>query len=170
LLCRSGAAKDVELGALRHEVAVLRRQVVRPRYQPADRALLAALSRLLPRRRWWCFSVTPETVLAWHRRLGARRWTYPHRRPGRPAIDYESMAMVIRLVSAHGGLFGSRWSADRLEPRLTGFGLLVELCQSVMVVCALAGGALCAVVRTSRTEVGAASYGLQIMTEVMASK
>jgi hypothetical protein len=77
---------------------------------------------------------------------------------------------LVRMVSAHDGLCGSRWSADRLEPRLTGFGLLVELCQSVMVVSALAGGALCAVVRTSRTEVGAAGYGLQIMTEVMASK
>jgi len=75
LVIRSDRTNQVELLALRHEVAVLRRQLGRPAYQPADRAILAALSRLLPRSRWSCFSVTPETLLAWHRRLVARRWT-----------------------------------------------------------------------------------------------
>jgi putative transposase len=84
LLARSDDAKEIELLALRHEVAMLRRQVKRRSFEPADRALLAALSRLLPRDRWGAFSVTPATLLAWHRRLVARRWTYPHRRPGRP--------------------------------------------------------------------------------------
>jgi hypothetical protein len=93
-LLRSQNTNQVELLALRHEVAVLRRQGGRPAYQPADRALLAALSRLLPRSRWSCFSVTPETLLAWHRRLVARRWTYPHCRPGRPPVDEETTALV----------------------------------------------------------------------------
>ena len=66
----SESANQVELIALRHENAVLRRQVGRPTYQPADGALLAALSRLLPRSRWGAFGVAPATLLAWHRRLG----------------------------------------------------------------------------------------------------
>src|ERR1700736_217154 len=78
LAARSDVAKDIELLALRHEVALLRRQVKRPQFRPADRALLAALSRMLPRARWGAFSVTPETLLAWRRRLVTRRWTYPH--------------------------------------------------------------------------------------------
>jgi putative transposase len=98
-VCRSDGANEVELVALRHEVAVLRRQVKRPTYRPADRALWAALSRLLPRGRWSCFPVRPETLLAWHRRLVKRRWTYPHRRPGRPRVDGETTALVVRLAS-----------------------------------------------------------------------
>src|ERR1039458_3823844 len=84
LLSRSADAKEIELLALRHEVAMLRRQVKRRSFDPADRALLAALSRLLPRSRWGAFGVTPATLLAWHRRLVARRWTYPHPSPLSP--------------------------------------------------------------------------------------
>jgi hypothetical protein len=72
VLPRGDAAKDVELLVLRHEVAVLRRQVVRPRLQPADRVFLAALSRVLPRERWAAFFVTSATVLRWHRELVAQ--------------------------------------------------------------------------------------------------
>src|ERR1039458_4261713 len=90
LLARSDDAKEIELLALRHEVAMLRRQVKRQSFEPADRALLAVLSRFLPRCRWACFGVTPATLLAWHRRLVARRWTYPHRSPGRPRVDEEA--------------------------------------------------------------------------------
>jgi hypothetical protein len=85
LLCsRSADAKEIEILLLRHELAVLRRQHPRARLQPADRALLAALSRLLPRPRWSVFLVQPETLLRWHRRLVRRRWTYPSARMGRP--------------------------------------------------------------------------------------
>src|ERR1017187_6140796 len=99
LLARSDDAKEIELLALRHAVAMLRRQVKRQTFAPADRALLAVLSRPLPRSRWGVFGVTPATLLAWHRRMVARRWTYPHRRPGRPRVDEEVEALVVRLAS-----------------------------------------------------------------------
>src|SRR5437762_5920043 len=86
-LGRDGAAKDVKVLVLRHQVAVLRRQVPRPALQPADRVVLAALSRLLPRTRWSALFVTPATLLGWHRQLIARHWTYPRTRPGRPPVD-----------------------------------------------------------------------------------
>jgi hypothetical protein len=75
-MARSDDANVMELLTLRHEIAVLRRQVGRPAYHPADRALLAAFSRLLPRSCWGAFDVTPATLLAWHSRLVARRWTF----------------------------------------------------------------------------------------------
>jgi hypothetical protein len=82
-LARGDAAKDLEILVLRHQIAVLRRNVPRPRLEPADRALLAAISRALPRAHWSCFLVAPDTLLRWHRRLVVGRWTYPHRRLGR---------------------------------------------------------------------------------------
>jgi putative transposase len=81
LAARGDAAKDLEIVVLRHQLAVLRRQIPRPRLEPADRALLAAVSRVLPRARWSCFFVQPETLLRWHRRLVAGAWAYPHRQP-----------------------------------------------------------------------------------------
>lgn len=84
---RTAAEADLEIVVLRHQLGVLRRQVKRPVYQRTDRAFLAAASRLLPRDLWRSFMVRPETLLRWHRELVARKWTKPHRRPGRPAID-----------------------------------------------------------------------------------
>jgi putative transposase len=74
---RTPDAKDVEIAVLRHQLAVLRRQVTRPRYTPSDRMVLATLAKLLARDRWPIFMVTPSTLLRWHRELIRRRWTYP---------------------------------------------------------------------------------------------
>jgi hypothetical protein len=87
LLGRGDRSKELEILVLRQELSILRRQVRRPRFEPRDRLMLAALSRVAPRRCWSAFPVRPETLLRWHRRLIARRWTYPHRRPGRPPIE-----------------------------------------------------------------------------------
>jgi len=118
VMTRSERVNRVEVLALRHEIAVLRRQVSRPAYRPADRALLAALSRLLPRSSWSCFSVTPETLLVWHPRLVARHWTYPHRRPGRPPVDEETTALVMRLASEN-----PRWGYRRIQGELIKLGV-----------------------------------------------
>jgi putative transposase len=95
---RSEREKEIEILLLRHQLRVLERQVVRPQLSPADRALLAAFSRALPRRAWGSFLVTPGTLLRWHRELVARRWTYPHRRPGRPATPAAVRELVVRLA------------------------------------------------------------------------
>jgi putative transposase len=79
LLARGDAAEDLEILVLRHQLTVLRRQTPRPSLEPADRALLAAISRVVPQTRWSGFLVTPQTPLRWHRRLVAGAWTYPHR-------------------------------------------------------------------------------------------
>jgi putative transposase len=94
-LARDGGAKDVELLVLRHQVAVLRRQVPRPKVEPADRVVLASLSRLLPRSRRPIFFVTPATLLRWHRQLIARHWTYPHATPGRPSVATQIRGLVL---------------------------------------------------------------------------
>ena len=83
---RSEHAKDVEIAVLRHQLDVLRHQIKRPEFRPADRAVLALLSRALPRSRWSVLLVTPDTILRWHRRLVTRNWTQPRRRGGRPAL------------------------------------------------------------------------------------
>jgi hypothetical protein len=118
LLARSDDANEIELLALRHEVAMLRRQVKRQTFAPADRAFLAVLSRVLPRARWGAFVVTPATLLARHRRMVARRWTYPHRRPGRPRVDEDTTALVVRL-----GTENPRWGYRRIQGELIKLGV-----------------------------------------------
>ena len=122
MLCfRSAHAKEIEILVLRHELAVLRRQHPRPRLQPTDRALLAALSRLLPRARWSAFLVQPETLLRWHRRMICRRWTYPTTSHGRPAISDEAQQMVVRLAREN-----PRWGYQRIHGELMRLGVRVS--------------------------------------------
>jgi hypothetical protein len=90
-------ADAVEIAVLRHQVAVLRRQVPRPRYTPVDRMVLAVLAKLLPQERWAAFLVTPSTLLRWHRELVARRWTYP-KTGDRRGLNEDVVALVVRLA------------------------------------------------------------------------
>ncbi len=117
LRLRGDAAKNVEILVLRHQLAVLRRQINRPALDPADRVLLAALSRMLLRARWSAFMVTPATLLRWHHDLIARRWTYPRKTPGRPRADREIRDLVLRLATEN-----PTWGHRRIHGELTGLG------------------------------------------------
>jgi putative transposase len=100
VLVRGDVSTEVELLVLRHENAVLRRQLPRPRYEPADRIWFAALSRLVPRCRWPAvFPVTPATLLRWHRRLVAHKWTYTdRRRSGRPPTATAVKKVILQMA------------------------------------------------------------------------
>ena len=108
LRVRSHEWKELEIVVLRHELAILRRQTRRPPITALDRLVLAAASRLLPRARWPSFIVTPATLLRWHRRLVAKRWTYAHP-VGRPAMRREIRALVLRLAREN-----PRWGYQRI--------------------------------------------------------
>ena len=121
MLARGDAAKDLEILVLRHQLAVLRRQAPRPKLEPADRALFAAISRVLPRSCWSCFFVKPDTLLRWHRRLVAGAWTYPHRGTGRPPLDQELQQLIIRLAREN-----PRWGYQRIKGELLRLGMRVS--------------------------------------------
>jgi transposase len=116
LLARNSAAKDVEILVLRHENAILRRTNPRPRMDWVDQAALAALIRLLPQTLKAHRLVTPATVLAWHRRLVTRHWTYPNQ-PGRPPIDPTVAAVVEQMARDNPG-----WGYQRVQSELLGLG------------------------------------------------
>lgn len=116
LLARSSASKDVELLVLRHEVAVLRRINPKPRLDWADRALFSLLCRHLPRAMLTHRLVTPATILRWHRRLVAKKWTYPHR-TGRPPIDPEVAALIGRFAKQN-----PTWGYQRIQGELLKLG------------------------------------------------
>ena len=122
LLFRRDMTKDAELLVLRHENAVLRRQVGRLRYEPADRVWFAGLARLLPRRRWTgIFPLTPATLLTWHRKLAASRYdTSKRRKPGRPPAVPGVARLVVRLVKEN-----PLWGYRRIHGELTKLSIAV---------------------------------------------
>src|SRR5262249_12640966 len=115
----SERGKGIEILLLRHQLRGVERLVARPELTQADRMVLAALSRVLPRRAWRRSAfVTPATLLRWHRELVARRWTYRHRRPGRPATAGEIRALVVRLAQEN-----PAWGYRRIQGELVGLGI-----------------------------------------------
>jgi len=116
----SEAVKALEVVVLRHELAIPRRQTKRPTLTMVDRLFLAASSRVLPRKAWSSFIITPQTLLGWHRRLVAKRWTYPHP-VGRPPIRREIRDLVLRLAHEN-----PRWGYQRIVGELKSLGATVS--------------------------------------------
>jgi putative transposase len=117
LRTRSDTAKEIEILVLRHQLAVLQRRSPRPRISWPDRAVLAALTRLLPTRRRLGLLVTPATILRWHQRLVSRRWTTQPARPGRPAIPAGLRGLAVRLATEN-----PTWGYRRVHGELASLG------------------------------------------------
>jgi putative transposase len=117
---RSVAALELENAVLRHQLGVVGRTVKRPLLRRRDRMLLAAVSTMLPRKRWSVFLVSPQTLLRWHRELVARKWTYRRRLPGRPPLDPALRELVLRLAREN-----SRWGCVRIQGELRKLGIRV---------------------------------------------
>jgi len=119
LLARCDRAKDAEILILRHQVAVLQRQVKNPRLSWADQAILAALARLLPgsQFRQLRLIVSPRTLLRWHAGLVRHRWAYPRRAPGRPRIALALLALVLEMARDNPG-----WGYRRIHGELASLG------------------------------------------------
>ena len=116
---RRDRSKDVEILVLRHQLAILQRQVTRPRFEPDDRAILTTLAHVLRRERWSIFVVKPDTLLRWHRRLVANHWTYPHR-PGRPSTIVETRKLILRLAREN-----PTWGYRRIHGELARLGVTI---------------------------------------------
>jgi putative transposase len=122
-------ARDVEIAVLHHQLAVVGRQVARPRYTPTDRMLLAWLARLLPRERWKVFLVTPATLLRWQREMVAGRWTYPLTGRVRCGLPEATVELVVRLAREN-----PRWGYLRIvgEARKCGVGVSATSVRTIL--------------------------------------
>jgi hypothetical protein len=122
LLPSTGDDRDrgIEILVLRHQMKVLSRKVGRPKLRRADRAFLAAGSRMLSRERWASFIVRPATLLRWHRELGRRKWTYRAKRVGRPPVSPQVTDLILRLAKEN-----PRWGCVRIQGELRGLGIRV---------------------------------------------
>ncbi len=118
---RAAAEAELENVVLRHQVAILRRQVKRPIYRASDKAFLAAASRLLRPEAWGAFLVRPETLLRCYRQLVARKWTRAGRPPGRPSLDPEVRKLVLRLAREN-----PRWGYMRIRGELLKLSISVS--------------------------------------------
>lgn len=112
--------REAEILVLRHQVKVLQRKAGRPRLSRLDKLFLAAASRILPKERWSSFIVTPATLLRWHRELVRRKWTYRTTRCGRPRVDPEVYALVVRMAREN-----PRWGYIRIQGECRKLGIRV---------------------------------------------
>jgi hypothetical protein len=121
VLARAGGERELEIIVLRHQRAILRRSGKRPRYTSADRALLAAASRLLPPERWSCFAISPQTLRRWHRALLLGNRRRRPRRLGRPPLAAAIRGLIKRLARENSG-----WGYMRVQGELKGLGISVS--------------------------------------------
>jgi hypothetical protein len=121
VLARGGGERELEIVVLRHQLAILRRGGKRPRYTTADRALLAAVSQLLPPERWSCFAVSPQTLRRWHRALLQGKRGRRGRRPGRPPLAAGTRSLILRIAREN-----PRWGYMRIRGELLKLGISVS--------------------------------------------